>query len=138
MEMKTIIARALRSGSSVDEIVAAVSSQYGGLKPANTRTAESRAVEIPDNAASAPRAGVQLENAHKIVSDPNELLTVVSAFDCPCGNCVLTLLECTCDHARGAVEVKGFVKARLEAGLSPELVIDEVDRTYGGRRYSTN
>ena len=138
MEMKTTIARALRSGSSVDEIVAKVSEQYGGLKPLADRSAESSSREIAEGEEATPDTGIPLKSAHHSSADPSDLLAVISAFDCPCGNCALTLVECTCDHARGAVEVKGFIKARLEAGLSTESVIDEVDQKYGGKRFSIN
>ena len=138
MEMKTTIARALRSGSSADEIVAKVSEQYGGLKPLAARSTESPSRENAEGEESTPETGMPLKTAHHSSADPNDLLAVISAFDCPCGNCALTLVECTCDHARGAVEVKGFIKARLEAGLSTESVIDEVDQKYGGKRFSIN
>ena len=138
MEMKTVIARMLRSGSSVDEVVATVSAEYGGLKqtsvPATTLSEEVSA-EGPETESETE---VLLQSTHSNNVDPSDLLTVVSAFDCPCGNCALTLLDCTCDHARGAVEVKAFVRAKLEAGLDPDQVIDEVGRTYGGRRYSSH
>ena len=136
MEMKTVIARMLRSGSSVDEVVATVSAEYGGLKQTSVQDGILSEEETPDGSTTEPPTEVFLQTAHGKGADPNELLTVVSAFDCPCGNCALTLLDCTCDHARGAVEVKAFVRAKLESGLSPDQVIDEVDQSYGGRRYS--
>lgn len=136
LEMKTTIARMLRSGSNVDEIVAVVTTQFGGLKPTAASAQNSLPDEQPESTVVDNPNAVPLHSAHDQDADPNDVLKVVSAFDCPCGNCALTLLECTCDHAHGAVEIKAYVRAKLASGLSPEQVIDDIDRTYGGRWYS--
>lgn len=136
LEMKTTIAHMLRSGSNVDEIVVAVTTQYGGLKPTYASARGPNPDEKPESTVGDFPNAVPLHPARDQDADPNDVLKVVSAFDCPCGNCALTLLECTCDHARGAVEIKASVRAKLASGLSPEQVIDGIDRTYGGRRYS--
>ena len=138
MEMKTAIARALRAGSSTDEIVSTLAREYGGLKPEGDREIRVRMEQDTESPLVAAHKNGSIQGRDHFVADPDDVLMVVKAFDCPCGNCALTLVECTCDHARGAVEVKGFIKERFEAGVSADLVIDEVDKKYGGRRYSTN
>jgi len=127
LEMKTAIARQLDDGATTQEIVAAVAERFGGLKTAT---------EISATADGDLESRLPLRPAHGDDADPTLMLQVVSQFDCPCGNCNLTLLECTCDEARGAVEIKGFIRDRLAAGLAADQVAAAVERQYGGRRHS--
>ncbi len=60
-----------------------------------------------------------------------EAAEVIAKFDCPCGRCQLTLAECHCDDPKGAIEVKGFIQARLGEGRPKEEVIRLVREKYG-------
>jgi cytochrome c-type biogenesis protein CcmH/NrfF len=126
LEMKTAIARHLKDGASTQEVVAAVAERFGGLKTPSEVSASAHIVD------SQP----PLRSAHGNGADPTVMLRVVSQFDCPCGNCRLSLLDCTCDESRGAMEIKGFIRDRLAAGLAADQVAEGVERQYGGGRYS--
>ena len=133
MEMKTAIARLLSEGVSGEAIIATIAADFGGLKPkaaanrlphSDTRlTGDTEVVSDHD-----------LHSAHSGGVDPNAILRVVSQFDCPCGNCKLTLLECTCDRDNGSVEVKAFIEENLEKGLSESTVVDAVITTFDAKR----
>ncbi len=77
-----------------------------------------------------------LPNAVRNLSDPmeREVILVASKFRCACLGCnELPLVECGCNMDRGAVEEKGFIRARLKEGLSVEEVIRLVNEKYGHR-----
>ena len=61
---------------------------------------------------------------------------VFSHFRCSCGQCGMDDLKaCTCQHPRGAKEVKAFVERRIAEGkLTVARLIREVDEKYGGRK----
>jgi cytochrome c-type biogenesis protein CcmH/NrfF len=64
----------------------------------------------------------------------DQVVLVASNFKCACGGCgELPLAECQCDMARGALEEKAFIRAKLQEGFSVDQVIQMVDETYGLR-----
>lgn len=133
MEMKTVIARLLSEGIDEKTIVATIAADFGGLK---TSVAEDRSPQKENGLRNGPEIDAvdDLHAAHSGHADPESIIEVVSQFDCPCGNCDLTLLECTCDRANGSVEVKAFIEENLEKGLSESDVIASVIKTFGAQR----
>ena len=63
---------------------------------------------------------------------PQEVQSIATLFDCPCGNCDLNLADCTCDNAKGALEIKGYISTLLKTD-SREDVIKQVEAKYGPR-----
>jgi cytochrome c-type biogenesis protein CcmH/NrfF len=134
MEMKTAIARLLSEGREKTDVIASIASQFGGLKPESITgdsTLDGPAVPNEDEVADEV---LDLHSSHGSQAAPDAVMRVASVFDCPCGNCVHTLVDCTCDHAKGAVEVKSFIRDRLTAGLSEADVVDSVAQTFEARR----
>ncbi len=65
------------------------------------------------------------------------VLDVAREFMCPCGNCNDPLDTCTCDHPKGAFEVKGFIAQQLAAGHLKPHIVEMVQQKYGGRKNQT-
>lgn len=66
------------------------------------------------------------------------VLEVAKEFACPCGNCNDALDTCTCDHPKGAFEVKGFIAQQLAAGHKKPHIVEMVQQKYGGRKNQTS
>jgi cytochrome c-type biogenesis protein CcmH/NrfF len=57
---------------------------------------------------------------------------IAEQFNCPCGQCEHTLAECTCEHPKGAKEVKAFITHELlHAKRSEAEVVKLMDEKYG-------
>jgi cytochrome c-type biogenesis protein CcmH/NrfF len=135
LEMKTAIARALEHGTLTDEIVGTVAEQFGGLKPVTATAAQEDTTDATVSAGNpAERYQPGLQSSHSGETRAAALMDVVSRFDCPCGNCSLSLLDCTCDERNGAVEIMAFIRDRLGTGATADEVAWEVEQRYGGRR----
>ncbi|MBW2491466.1 MAG: hypothetical protein JRE65_10000 [Deltaproteobacteria bacterium] len=64
----------------------------------------------------------------------SQIRRVAANFRCACGGCgELFLIDCTCNMPQGALEEKGFIREKLQQGLSVEQVVDMVEKTYGHR-----
>lgn len=134
LEMKTSIARLLSEGQGENEVIAAIAGRFGGLKPEGTGTESSPQGQTAVKDFEGDDTAVNLHSSHREPAAPEAVMRVASVFDCPCGNCVLTLVDCTCDHANGAVEVKAYINDRLSAGLSEADVIEAVAQAFGAQR----
>lgn len=126
MEMKTAIASLLSEGQEKTAVIATIAGRFGGLKPESSTSESSPAGPATPHENEVADAVVDLHSSHGSLAAPDAVMRVASVFDCPCGNCVHTLVDCTCDHAKGAVEVKAFIRDRLTAGLSEADVIESV------------
>lgn len=107
--IKAAIIAALEAGNDVDAAVAAVAARFPGAL-------------IEGSGQNAPDDHQAAENAI--------ILEVAQGIDCPCGNCTLRLVDCTCEHDRGAAEVKAFIRDRARAGRSAAEIIAAFDRVY--------
>jgi len=61
-------------------------------------------------------------------------LEVAAQIVCPCGECQLRLLDCSCTKEHGANEVKAFLRARARAGRSASEILTAFEQTYGGSK----
>jgi hypothetical protein len=61
---------------------------------------------------------------------------IFSQFRCPCGQCKIEeLKDCSCDHPRGAKEVKAFVDRKIaEKKYTVAQIIVQRDNQCGGRK----
>jgi cytochrome c-type biogenesis protein CcmH/NrfF len=134
MEMKTAIARLLSEGQEKTAVIATIAGRFGGLKPESTTSESPPAGPATPHENEVADAVVDLHSSHGSPAAPDAVMRVAEVFDCPCGNCVHTLVDCTCDHAEGAVEVKSFISDRLTAGFSETDVIESVAQTFEARR----
>lgn len=82
--------------------------------------------------AAAPAAGISAVAVEAAIAADPRIVEVASKFNCPCGTCgVMELVDCTCDVAGGALEVKAAIADMLNAGISPEDVVGAVAARYG-------
>ena len=111
LEMRAAIVALINGGDDVKATVAAIADRFpGALK------SESEAVRSTSPAEK---------------NDDSVFLEVARRVDCPCGNCKLRLIDCDCDHDRGAHEIKAFVRERVRAGRTASEIISAFDRVYG-------
>ncbi len=57
-------------------------------------------------------------------------IEIVKELNCVCG-CKMELLPCTCDELKGSREIKKFVKALIDEGLSKRDAIGRLVEKYG-------
>ena len=65
------------------------------------------------------------------VAVPPELLSFLSGWNCPCGDCEDRLLECDCGMPRGATEVKQFVVDLHSEKVPLSEIREQVIERYG-------
>lgn len=117
----------LEQNKNTSDIITAMITKYGGLKPGVSLTK----YEQSDNQI--------LQGNNKSVEGVatfGDRATIYEAFRCPCGQCNMDeLKDCTCNHKNGANEVKKFIDTKIaENRFSVEQIIDIVDKTYGGKK----
>lgn len=144
-EERQFIRNYLQQGQTPEQIIAALNSTYGWLKPefaAKYDSLNAIRTRLNQSVAAAPTQTTFSELAMKknsagrvaTSSDGEEIL---SHFRCPCGQCGMDeLKECTCTHPRGAKEVKAFVQSKISEGkYSVAQLVEEIDAKYGGRKF---
>ena len=57
-------------------------------------------------------------------------IEIVKDLNCVCG-CKMELLPCTCDEIKGSKEIKQFVQALIDEGLSKKDAIGRLVEKYG-------
>lgn len=72
----------------------------------------------------------QTEHAQPVAA-PATIDEIVKDFKCFCGQCEHMLVECTCEHKNGAVEVKAFVAQKLAEGHHAPHIREMVVSTFG-------
>lgn len=89
---------------------------------------------IPIQPITGQSPAVQTATAPAANSIEDQVRQVAVNFKCACGGCgELPLDECRCDMPKGAVEEKGFIRAKLMDGYTVPQVIELVDKKYGLR-----
>lgn len=114
----------LEQNKNTSDIITAMITKYGGLKPGVSLM---KYEETNKSAAQATQSGI---------ATFGDRSTIYSAFKCPCGQCNIDeLTDCTCNHRNGATDVKKFIDTKIaENRFSVEQIIDVVDKTYGGKK----
>lgn len=79
----------------------------------------------PDSASSPP-----VSDFPSSLQSP-AVLEIAAEFDCFCGSCEDRLDVCTCEHPRGALEVKGFILQKLQEGHHKPHIVEMVRENYG-------
>ena len=119
-KVRKIIGSYIQNHKTKEEIVVMINNDFGGL-------IDKRSVE-GDN------FKLQKSTDHATYVDRTQIF---SHFRCPCGKCNMdNLAECTCDHPRGAKEVKRFVDDKITEGRYSIIeIVDKVAQTYGSRKF---
>jgi hypothetical protein len=113
-ELKAAIVASLDAGNGVDETVAALGLKYPG------------ALKAPE----ATERAAPFQAAHQVAA----FRKAAEQIACPCGECQLRLLDCSCTRDRGANEVKAFVRAQVSAGRTVPEILTAFERVYGKSR----
>lgn len=127
VEERKLIRDYLELKKKPSDIIAAVVSRYGGLKPDIDIT------EFQNNDVTLiPINSDKLSHT----ASYNDRTSIYSAFECPCGQCgIKELKDCNCNHKNGATEVKNFIDSKIATGeFSVSQIIDMVDQKYGGKK----
>jgi hypothetical protein len=169
VQERQFIRGSLQGGQTVDQIIAAVNTTYGWMKPefaarydslsrsrpkngglANGLPEQTRQKESGQARRGAPSTKIKpptqddsalLPILSRIVGDHRiataaDRLEIFSHFKCPCGQCGIDeLKDCSCNHPRGATEVKAFVDEKIRTGkFTVAQLITEVEIKYGGKK----
>jgi enamine deaminase RidA (YjgF/YER057c/UK114 family) len=109
---------------------------FSGDQGTNTITpiqaTSSQPISIQPITGQSPAVQAATSTATNSIED--QVRQVAVNFKCACGGCgELPLDECQCDMPKGAVEEKGFIRAKLMEGYTVPQVIELVDKKYGLR-----
>lgn len=143
-EERQFIRNSLQAGQTPEQVITALMNTYGWLKPEfaakydstnEIKTGSKSAVASPTQNVLTTFTTKKTEgNKIAAITDSDEIL---SHFRCPCGQCGIDeLAKCTCNHPRGAKEVKAFVDKKIaEQKYTVAQLVDLVDKKYGGKKF---
>lgn len=144
IEQRQFIRKALQEGEPKERVVQAVQDSYGWMKPEFAAQYDSTArtggvstkLTVPiqtDRGLTFPQTASGTAN----IATSADRIEIFSHFRCPCGQCGIDeLKDCTCDHPKGAQEVKSFVDGKIAEGkYTVAQLVGEVERKYGGRKF---
>jgi hypothetical protein len=147
IQEKDLIEEELRNGRPTGDILKLVDGRYGELKPqfaslmgGASGQAPSASAEAPTGIASAPPASGVPQAARGTagpqLATKTDASRIASQFICACGSCQDHVLsECTCEHPRGAKEMKAFIGYKIsQKQYSVAAVVDAVAYEYGHLR----
>ncbi len=61
-----------------------------------------------------------------------QIFDIAKEFNCPCGTCEHSLEVCTCEHPKGATEIKSFIAQQLNQTHKKPHIVEMVQAKYGG------
>ncbi len=145
VEERQFIRNYLQAGQSNEQIIAALNSMFGWIKPEFAArydslarmTGQSTKLTVPKQSESDMLAlASKISSTYKLATSLDRV-EVFSRFKCPCGQCGIDeLKECECNHPRGAQEVKRFVDDKIREGKhTVAQLINEVENKYGQRKF---
>lgn len=126
-EEKTFIQSQINAKKTDSDIIKAVNAKYGWIKPQFQYL-------LSSTSGSGSAATTTAAVGNKIAT-PADKNFIVSQFGCPCGQCGIDkLIDCNCNHPRGAREVKRFIDNKIaQNDLTVNQIIDMVEKTYGSK-----
>jgi len=141
VEERMLIRNRVQAGHSDSLIVEAVRSLYGFLKSDQGKQPVTNGGGAA-NVQTSPLLNKPLESAIAARASDSRVATtfdraeVFSHFRCPCGQCGIDeLKDCSCNHPRGAQEVKSFVDSKItEDKFTVEQIVALVEQKYGKRK----
>lgn len=140
IDEKDAINRELATGKSQNEVVAILNKRFGGIKP---QFASMVSFPSPGQTTSTPNSGqTEPSSTREAVKLPAGTPSYATAMDqksieqhfiCACGECQDHVLsECTCDHPRGAKEMKAFIAYKIsQKRFAIEDIVKSVAYEYG-------
>lgn len=145
VEERQFIRNYLQAGQTNEQIVAALNTTFGWIKPEFAArydslarmTEQSTKLTVRKQSESDMLAlASKISSTYKLATSLDRV-EVFSRFKCPCGQCGIDeLKDCNCNHPRGAQEVKRFVDDKIREGkYTVTQLINEVENKYGGRKF---
>ncbi len=139
IEERSLIRDYVQKSTNTSDIVLSVANYYGFLKAEFAKEFPKVAKTKIFTAISSELKNDVINNnifTNKTLATSSDRLTIISAFNCPCGKCgVDELKDCECAHPKGAKEVKGFIdKTIAESKYSAIQIIDLVNNKFGGKK----
>ena len=118
--VRQIIRGYIQNRKTNEEIIGTINNDFGGLKDEHPKQDQASSLRKP------AKVAVLIDRVQ-----------IFSHFRCPCGRCGMDNLgDCSCDHPRGAKEVKTFVdKTITEGRYSVNEIVDKVAQTYGSKKF---
>jgi cytochrome c-type biogenesis protein CcmH/NrfF len=145
IQERQFIRSSLQSGQSAGQVIAAVNSNFGWMKPEfgarydslQRRNGQSTRLTVPAQKELGPLEATQTKLGTSTVTTAADRIEIFSHFRCSCGQCwIEELKDCECNHPRGATEVKSFVDQKIaEKKHTIAQVIVQVGKKYGGRKF---
>ena len=145
VQERQFIRSSLQAGNTLDQVTAAVNSNFGWMKPEfgarydslARRAGQSSKLVPPKQNSLALLPLISGRSSDQKIAAVADREGIFSRFQCPCGQCGIDeLKDCSCDHPRGAREVKAFVDRKItENKYTIAQLIDQVDIQYGGRKF---
>lgn len=135
---RDFIRNAFYGGMDEDNIITTLNNRFGGIKSEFESQYGSGKVNLTLPQSTGQNLLLDLPgdsgDASQLASFANRV-EVISHFACPCGQCEQDeLIDCDCDHPRGAKEVKRFIDEKISEGnLTVAGVIELVENKYGGK-----
>ncbi len=134
---RQFIREALQSGQTMSEVVFAVDSKYGWPKADQQNNPAASDIGFLQSMLSqnAPAGMTSTIKGNSRLAGFSDRLEIITHFSCTCGQCAIDeLRDCSCDHPRGAKEVKQFIDNKIQAGtFTVDKIIELVDDKFGGR-----
>lgn len=140
VEERIMIREYLENGQTEDDIVKAVANRYGWLKGEHAdqyKIEESKIWQV---------GTAKIDNNYNNINDYNsnyskiatylDRESIIRTFKCPCGQCRIDeLIDCDCNHNKGATEVKKFISDKISEGkYTVSEIISIVDDKYVGKK----
>jgi len=145
VEERQFIRNCLQAGQTPEQVIAAVNSTFGWLKPEFATQYDSLAHKthqpskrpVPTRSESVPLKSLSQQSGEVKLATTADRMEILTHFQCPCGQCgVDELKDCSCDHPHGAKEVKAFVDGKIAEGkYTVAQLIEQVERLYGARKF---
>ncbi|NOX89369.1 MAG: zinc-ribbon domain-containing protein [Calditrichaeota bacterium] len=129
---RNFIRQKLQSGQSKEAVVKAVKERFGWAKSDMKVSKKiNPAANLPD-VLSNPNS----QTSGKILASLQDRPRIIAQFECPCGQCDIDeLKDCSCEHPKGAKEVKGFIDRKIAEGrFTPNEIVGLVETVYGHRK----
>ncbi len=127
----------LQSGHNKEQVIAAVNASYGGFKPNQSLKFNPDYIKLVNPLAELKTDQLSAQVTASQVSaklvKSMDLVEIIGHFSCPCGQCgIPELINCNCNHPRGATEVKIFIDQKIdEQKYTIAQVVDLVEKQYG-------
>jgi cytochrome c-type biogenesis protein CcmH/NrfF len=134
---RNFIRQELRNGKSAVQTIAAVNKRYGHLKPEFTSKIEGSNLKLDLSGQKQNDLFSQITSSatgsnNRIAADKDRD-EIFYHFECPCGQCgIPELRDCSCQHPKGATEVKLFIDGKIEhEKYTIGELVDIVEAEYG-------